>query len=295
MPSWRNPFAKETDRPQPAAAAQVDPGPQPLRRGRGQLPGRRRQADSRDNVRSSCSTSAPCSSGPARVEAYVDFGKIAEGAVVESRRRQVGRDQAARAAARRDQPRHWRRATSSPRSAGCSTGSVTWSSGDPNRQQEVYQLAEDRITAAAGTAGCRSGPRRTPARCWRACSAPSATRRSPSPTPRPERASERLPVGAAPRRGRPASGPLRACRAGQLGVAASGPRPASAPRAPGRDHLRAGQQQDSRNSSRTMLLDMPKRRPRPAADTGDPAVVAGADKSGAHRGFPFLVTDLTPR
>ena len=49
---------------------------------------------------------------------------------------------------------------------------------DPDKQQKVYQLAQQRITEAARAQRPRpAGPARTPSACWRACSPASATPR----------------------------------------------------------------------------------------------------------------------
>ncbi|MEK8108438.1 DUF4230 domain-containing protein [Micromonospora sp. M12] len=53
---------------------------------------------------------------------------------------------------------------------------------DPNRQQQVYQLAEERITAAARDSGLSARAEENTRKMLEGCSAPSASSRSRSPT-----------------------------------------------------------------------------------------------------------------
>ena len=105
LPDFRNPFAKEqTDRSQPPLLKSI----QDLSRyvaAEGNFQVVVDLQNDRRNMPDWLLSQRTLFVGAGSVEAYVDFAKISEGAVVGVGRRQVGGDQAAGAAARQDQPR----------------------------------------------------------------------------------------------------------------------------------------------------------------------------------------------
>ena len=153
FPDFRNPFAKEqTDRSQPPLLKSI----QDLSRyvaAEGNFQVVVDLQNDRKNVPEFLLNERTLFVGAGSVEAYVDFAQDRRGGA-SSCRRTVSPSSSS--SPRRSSARPtwtWSRATSSPSSEACSTGSGTWSSSDPNRQQQVYQLAEERITAAARDSG----------------------------------------------------------------------------------------------------------------------------------------------
>lgn len=151
-PDWRNPFAqRSTDRSQPALLQSI----QDLSRyvaAEGNFQVVVDLQRDRRYVPEFLVNQRTLFVGAGTVEAYVDFGSIAEGAVVESTDRksvevrlpapQLGR-------ANLDLERSY--VFAEERGLLNRLGEVF--GGDPNRQQRVYQLAQERITAAARESG----------------------------------------------------------------------------------------------------------------------------------------------
>ena len=112
------------------------------------------------------------------VDAEVDFSTLDEGAIKVSgdgKRAEITLPRARLTQARVDPEQS--RVFSRERGLLDRLGSVL--SDNPTSERELYQLAEDKMEAAAAASDLRArGPSRTPGRCWRACSARSATPRS---------------------------------------------------------------------------------------------------------------------
>jgi hypothetical protein len=154
-PSWRNPFAKEaTDRSQPPLLKSI----QDLSRyvaAEGNFQVVIDLQKDRKYVPDFLVNDRTLFVGAGSVEAYVDFTKISQGAIVESADRtsveirlpapQLGETNL-------DLKNSYVFAEN--RGLLNRLGDVF--QGDPNRQREVYQLAEDRITAAARDSGLAS-------------------------------------------------------------------------------------------------------------------------------------------
>ncbi|GAA4693719.1 DUF4230 domain-containing protein [Phytohabitans rumicis] len=153
-PSWRNPFAEETtDRSQPPLLESI----QDLSRyvaAEGNFQVVIDLEKDRKYVPDFLLNQRTLFVGAGSVEAYVDFGKIGDGAVVESAdgtsveitlpAPQVGE-------AALDLEKSY--VFAEERGLINRLGEVF--GGDPNRQQQVYQLAQERITAAANESGLR--------------------------------------------------------------------------------------------------------------------------------------------
>jgi hypothetical protein len=151
-PSWRNPFAEETtDRSQPPLLLSVkDLSRYVAAEGNFQVVidlerDRKYVPDFLVNQRT-------LFVGAGRVEAYVDFGKIGDGAVVESADRtsaEITLPAPQLTEASLDLEKSY--VFAEERGLLNRLGELV--NGDPNRQQQVYQLAEERITAAARDSG----------------------------------------------------------------------------------------------------------------------------------------------
>jgi hypothetical protein len=147
-PSWRNPFAEETtDRSQPPLLESI----QDLSRyvaAEGNFQVVIDLEKDRKYVPDFLLNQRTLFVGAGRVEAFVDFGKIGEGAIVESADGKsvevtLPAPQTGEAALDLDKSYVF----SEERGLLNRLGEVF--GGDPNRQQQVYQLAQERITAAA--------------------------------------------------------------------------------------------------------------------------------------------------
>lgn len=151
-PEWRNPFAKEqTDRSQPPLLKSI----RDLSRyvaAEGDFQVVVDLQNDRRNVPDFLLNERTLFVGAGRIEAYVDFSKIADGAVVESADKksveiklpapQLGETNL-------DLEKSYVFA----QERGLFNRINDLVAGDPNRQQQVYRLAEDRITAAARDSG----------------------------------------------------------------------------------------------------------------------------------------------
>jgi len=151
-PSWRNPFSEETkDRSQPPLLQSI----QDLSRyvaAEGNFQVVIDLEKDRKYVPDFLLNQRTLFVGAGRVEAYVDFGKIGDGAIVESADRtsaEVTLPGPQLTEASLDLEKSY--VFAEERGLLNRIGEVF--GGDPNRQQEVYQLAQERITGAARDSG----------------------------------------------------------------------------------------------------------------------------------------------
>jgi len=151
-PSWRNPFAEETkDRSQPPLLMSI----QDLSRyvaAEGNFQVVIDLEKDRKYVPDFLVNQRTLFVGAGSVEAYVDFGKIGDGAIVESADRttaEVTLPAPQLTEASLDLEKSY--VFAEERGLLNRLGEVF--SGDPNRQQEVYRLAQERITGAARDSG----------------------------------------------------------------------------------------------------------------------------------------------
>ncbi len=152
LPEFRNPFAKEqTDRSQPALLESM----QDLSRyvaAEGNFQVVVDLQNDRRNVPDWLLNQRTLFVGSGSVEAYVDFGTLAEGAIVQSAdgksvEIKLPAPQLAQTNLDLDKSYVFAEERGLLNRVGELIG------GDPNRQQQVYRLAEDRITAAARDSG----------------------------------------------------------------------------------------------------------------------------------------------
>ncbi|MGA3486882.1 DUF4230 domain-containing protein [Micromonosporaceae bacterium DT55] len=151
-PSWRNPFAQqETDRSQPVLLESI----QDLSRyvaAEGNFQVVIDLQSDREYVPEFLLNERTLFVGAGSVEAYVDFAQIAEGAIVESadgRTVEIRLPAPQLGEANLDMEKSY--VFAEKRGLLNRLGDVF--DNDPNRQQRVYQLAEERITAAARETG----------------------------------------------------------------------------------------------------------------------------------------------
>ncbi|MFI7069028.1 DUF4230 domain-containing protein [Micromonospora sediminicola] len=152
LPDFRNPFAKEqTDRSQPPLLKSIrDLSRYVAAEGNFQVVVD--VQNDRRNVPDFLLNERTLFVGAGRVEAYVDFTKIADGAVVVS-------DDGKSVEIKLPAPQLGETDLDMDKSyvfaeeRGLINRLNDLVSGDPNRQQQVYKLAEDRITAAARDSG----------------------------------------------------------------------------------------------------------------------------------------------
>ncbi|SCL57049.1 Protein of unknown function [Micromonospora citrea] len=152
LPDFRNPFAKEqTDRSQPPLLKSI----QDLSRyvaAEGNFQVVVDLQNDRRNVPDWLLNQRTLFVGAGSVEAYVDFAKISEGAVVESADgKSVEIRLPAPQLAKTNLDLEKSYVFAEERGLLNRIGELV--GGDPNRQQQVYQLAEERITAAARDSG----------------------------------------------------------------------------------------------------------------------------------------------
>ncbi|NJP31138.1 DUF4230 domain-containing protein [Micromonospora thermarum] len=152
LPEFRNPFAKEqTDRSQPALLKSI----QDLSRyvaAEGNFQVVVDLQNDRRNVPDWLLNQRTLFVGAGSVEAYVDFAKISEGAIVESADgKSVEITLPAPQLAKTNLDLEKSYVFAEERGLLNRIGDLV--EGDPNRQQQVYQLAEERITAAARDSG----------------------------------------------------------------------------------------------------------------------------------------------
>ncbi|MEU9506981.1 DUF4230 domain-containing protein [Micromonospora sp. NPDC048170] len=152
LPDFRNPFAKEqTDRSQPPLLKSI----QDLSRyvaAEGNFQVVVDLQNDRRNVPDWLLSQRTLFVGAGSVEAYVDFAKISEGAVVESadgRSVEIKLPAPQLGKANLDLEKSY--VFAEERGLLNRVGELV--KGDPNRQQQVYQLAEERITGAARDSG----------------------------------------------------------------------------------------------------------------------------------------------
>ncbi|MGN9774593.1 DUF4230 domain-containing protein [Micromonospora sp. H33] len=152
LPEFRNPFAKEqTDRSQPALLKSI----QDLSRyvaAEGNFQVVVDLQNDRRNVPDWLLNQRTLFVGAGSVEAYVDFARISEGAIVESadgKSVEITLPAPQLAKTNLDLERSY--VFAEKRGLLNRIGDLV--EGDPNRQQQVYQLAEERITAAARDSG----------------------------------------------------------------------------------------------------------------------------------------------
>ncbi|GAA0408843.1 DUF4230 domain-containing protein [Micromonospora gifhornensis] len=152
LPEFRNPFSKEqTDRSQPALLESM----QDLSRyvaAEGNFQVVVDLQNDRRNVPDWLLNQRTLFVGAGSVEAYVDFGTLTEGAIVQSAdgksvEIKLPAPQLAKTNLDLDKSYVFAEERGLLNRVGDLIG------GDPNRQQQVYQLAEDRITAAARDSG----------------------------------------------------------------------------------------------------------------------------------------------
>ncbi|TBL30421.1 MULTISPECIES: DUF4230 domain-containing protein [unclassified Micromonospora] len=152
LPEFRNPFSKEqTDRTQPALLESM----QDLSRyvaAEGNFQVVVDLENDRRNVPDWLLNQRTLFVGSGSVEAYVDFGTLGEGAIVQSAdgksvEVKLPAPQLAKTNLDLDKSYVFAEERGLLNRVGDLIG------GDPNRQQQVYQLAEDRITAAARDSG----------------------------------------------------------------------------------------------------------------------------------------------
>ena len=155
-PDFRNPFAKEqTNRSQPPLLKSI----QDLSRyvaAEGNFQVVVDLQNDRKNVPEFLLNERTLFVGAGSVEAYVDFTKIAEGAIGSRRRKSVEVKLPAPQLGETNLDLEKSYVFAEQRGLLNRVGDLV--GGDPNRQQQVYQLAEERITAAARDSGLR--PRR---------------------------------------------------------------------------------------------------------------------------------------
>ena len=176
LPSFDNPFAdKTTDRSQPVLLQSM----RDLSRyvaADGTFQVIVDLQENKDNIPDFLVNQRTLFVGSGTVEAYVDFGSLAEGAIKVDDDEQDRPDHPAARRSSRRRRSTWRRATSSPRSGACSTGSAT-----PFKQRPQPAAAG---LPAGPAADHRGGPEQRarpagqgehPARCWRASSPAWAT------------------------------------------------------------------------------------------------------------------------
>lgn len=152
LPDFRNPFAKEqTDRSQPPLLKSIrDLSRYVAAEGNFQVVVDVQK--DRRNVPDFLLNERTLFVGAGRIEAYVDFAKIADGAVVVS-------DDGKSVEIKLPAPQLGETDLDMDKSyvfaeqRGLINRLNDLVGGDPNRQQQVYQLAEDRITAAARDSG----------------------------------------------------------------------------------------------------------------------------------------------
>ncbi|WP_446212439.1 DUF4230 domain-containing protein [Micromonospora sp. IBSANI012] len=152
FPDFRNPFAKEqTDRSQPPLLKSI----QDLSRyvaAEGNFQVVVDLQHDRNNVPEFLLNQRTLFVGAGSVEAYVDFTKISEGAVVESADgKSVEIKLPAPQLGKTNLDLQKSYVFAEERGLLNRLGELV--NGDPNRQQQVYQLAEERITAAARDSG----------------------------------------------------------------------------------------------------------------------------------------------
>ncbi|MFI7076299.1 MULTISPECIES: DUF4230 domain-containing protein [unclassified Micromonospora] len=152
LPEFRNPFSKEqTDRTQPALLESM----QDLSRyvaAEGNFQVVVDLENDRRNVPDWLLNQRTLFVGSGSVEAYVDFGALSEGAIVQSadgKSVEVKLPAPQLAETNLDLDKSY--VFAEERGLLNRVGDLI--GGDPNRQQQVYQLAEDRITAAARDSG----------------------------------------------------------------------------------------------------------------------------------------------
>ncbi|WP_433346715.1 DUF4230 domain-containing protein [Micromonospora sp. CA-111912] len=152
FPDFRNPFSKEqTDRSQPPLLKSI----QDLSRyvaAEGNFQVVVDLQNDRNNVPEFLLNERTLFVGAGSVEAYVDFGKIAEGAIAVSadgKSVEVKLPAPQLAQTNLDMEKSYVVA----QQRGLLNRLNDLVKGDPNRQQQVYKLAEDRITAAARDSG----------------------------------------------------------------------------------------------------------------------------------------------
>ncbi|MFV2101874.1 DUF4230 domain-containing protein [Micromonospora sp. LOL_024] len=152
LPEFRNPFTKEqTDRSQPALLESM----QDLSRyvaAEGNFQVVVDLENDRRHVPDWLLNQRTLFVGAGSVEAYVDFGTLAEGAIVQSadgRSVEIRLPAPQLAETNLDLDKSY--VFAEERGLLNRVGELI--NGDPNRQQEVYRLAEDRITAAARDSG----------------------------------------------------------------------------------------------------------------------------------------------
>lgn len=152
FPDFRNPFAKEqTDRSQPPLLKSI----QDLSRyvaAEGNFQVVVDLQNDRNNVPDFLLNQRTLFVGAGSVEAYVDFTRISEGAVVESADgKSVEIKLPAPQLGKTNLDMQKSYVFAEERGLLNRLGELV--NGDPNRQQQVYQLAEERITAAARDSG----------------------------------------------------------------------------------------------------------------------------------------------
>lgn len=151
-PSWRNPFGEETkDRSQPALLQSI----QDLSRyvaAEGNFQVVIDLERDRKYVPDFLVNQRTLFVGAGTVEAYVDFSKLGDGAVVESADR-TSAEITLPAPQLTDAALDLERSYVFAEERGLLNRLGEVFGGDPNRQQEVYRLAQERITAAARDSG----------------------------------------------------------------------------------------------------------------------------------------------
>ncbi|MGN9811040.1 DUF4230 domain-containing protein [Micromonospora sp. BQ11] len=152
LPDFRNPFSKEqTDRSQPPLLQSI----QDLSRyvaAEGNFQVVVDLQNDRRNVPDWLLNDRTLFVGAGSVEAYVDFAKISEGAIVESAdRKSVEIKLPAPQLGKTNLDLEKSYVFAEERGLLNRVGDLV--GGDPNRQQQVYQLAEERITTAARDSG----------------------------------------------------------------------------------------------------------------------------------------------
>ncbi|MEV1144575.1 DUF4230 domain-containing protein [Micromonospora sp. NPDC049799] len=152
LPDFRNPFAKEqTDRSQPPLLQSI----QDLSRyvaAEGNFQVVVDLQNDRNNVPDWLVNERTLFVGAGSVEAYVDFAKISEGAIVESADgKSVEIKLPAPQLGKTNLDLEKSYVFAEERGLLNRVGDLV--GGDPNRQQQVYQLAEERITTAARDSG----------------------------------------------------------------------------------------------------------------------------------------------
>jgi hypothetical protein len=158
LPSWRNPFAEETtDRSQPPLLKSI----QDLSRyvaAEGNFQVVVDKQTSRDNIPEFLLNERTLFVGVGSVEAYVDFGKIGDGAIVESA---DGTSVEVKLPAPQlgDVNLNTQDSYVFAEELGLANRIGDLFKRDPNQQQEVYRLAEEKIKAAAVDSGLQERAR----------------------------------------------------------------------------------------------------------------------------------------